>query len=161
MLARSILMTIASIALLNPGAYAAADRSTIQGRMEIERHERCLQVRIYLKNTRNQNIQIVTGAGGVDDDREVVFLHDGLRCTGTRWSSVSYRRSMKPVFRGLPPGKEVLYGEFVVPDPLERKPSAFHADDQKRDFIETLLDLYGDDRRDTLYQVEMRSAIAR
>jgi hypothetical protein len=68
---------------------------------------------------------------------------------------------MKPVFRQLPPGKEVLYGEFVVPDPLAKKPSQFRADVQKRDFIETMLDLYGDDRRDILYQVEMKSSIAR
>ncbi len=149
---------VGSLVNANPATSSKADSTSITGRLHLAKGDGCLIARIYLKNTQNKQIQIISGCGGVDDDREVCFLCNGNKCSGARWSSFAYRRDMKPVYKLLPPATEVLFGTFLLPVPAARNgfPQLTKAGEN---VIETRLDLCTNDSLRTCLQVELRASV--
>ena len=152
-----IVLTIGCV-ISGPATFSMDDRTSITGRLQLAKKDGCLIAQIYLKNTQRKEIKIISGRGGVDDDQEVWFLCNGHKCSGSRWSSIAYRRSMEPVYKLLPPSTEVLFGTFVLPVPAARKgvPELTNAGES---LIETRLDLYTDDGRQTCFQVELMNSV--
>jgi hypothetical protein len=106
--------------LLVAPASAEQDSKSVQGRIEIEDHDVCLKVFVFLTNTTDKGIAIVTGAGGVPRSVVPTLFADSTHLVAASWKSPP-RRDMKPDPLTLQPGKEILYDAYIIPRPSGEK----------------------------------------
>ena len=114
-------------------ASAEQDNKSIQGRIEIRDHNVCLKVSVFLTNTTDKEITIVTGAGGVPRSVVPAFFSNSKHLEAASWKSYP-RRDMKPDLPTLHPAKEILYDTYIVPLPSGDKIDGviyFPASDQR------------------------------
>ena len=107
------------VALLNPyqapgqKPKAAPEQPPLGARIEVDEHKHSFTVRFYLKNTGKDEVKVQTGSGG--GGMRVVPRFD---VAGVMINPPTYhrppRRSMRPDYRVVPAGKEVLYGTFTM-----------------------------------------------
>lgn len=97
-------------------ASAEQDEKSIRGRIEIEAHDICLELHVFLTNTTDKEIVIVTGAGGLPRSVTPSFFSDSTHLEPATWRGFP-RRDGKPDPLTLRPAEETLYDVYVVPHP--------------------------------------------
>ena len=137
----AFVLTLAWLLFLIAPASAEQDSKSVQGRIQVEYHDVCLKVSVFLTNTTDKEITIVTGAGGVPRSIVPAFFSDAGHLEAASWKSYP-RRDMKPDPLTLQPGKEVLYDAYIIPRPSGDKIEgviSFRALDKRdQEYIATL-----------------------
>ncbi len=139
----TFVLTLASLLFLIAPASAEQGSKSVQGRIEIEYHDVCLKVSVFLTNTTDKEIAIVTGASGVPRSVVPAFFSDSTHLEAASWKSYP-RRDMKPDPLTLQPGKEILYDAYIIPRPSGDK-------------IEGVIYLRALDKRDQEYIARLAS----
>lgn len=94
--------------------------SGLTGRIEVVEHKHSFTVRFYLKNTGKEEVKVVTGYGG-GGLSVVPRFQVGITAVTPPTYLHPPRRSMRPTFKAIPAGKEVLYGAFTMGYPPSDK----------------------------------------
>ena len=108
------LLALWSLLFLGASASAELDSKSVLGRLEIENHDVYLKVSVFLTNTTDKEITIVTGAGGAPRDIVPIFFSDSKQLKAASWKSPP-RQDMKPDPLTLQPAKEILYDTYIIP----------------------------------------------
>jgi hypothetical protein len=112
----TFVLTLASLLFLIAPALAEQDSKSVRGRIGVEYHDVWLKVSVFLTNTTDKEITIVTGAGGVPRSIVPAFFSDSGHLGAASWKSYP-KRDMKPDLLTLQPGKEIFYDAYIIPRP--------------------------------------------
>src|SRR5579862_1299286 len=101
--------TIAFAFLAVSGAASAIeqDKTSIEGRMSVELLTGCVKVQVFLKNTTDVKISVVTGYGGRPRSIVPTLSYGGRMLTPENWGGFP-RESMRPDVIVLNPKEESL-----------------------------------------------------
>lgn len=98
-----------------------ADPAPLTARIEVEGHDHSFTVRFFLKNSGAHDLDVIYGRGGSGMSVVPQFKVAGMTVTPPTYLRPP-RRSMTPMRKPVPAGKEILYGTFTMGyPPVERK----------------------------------------
>jgi hypothetical protein len=97
------------------------DDNSITGRLQIEPHDVCLKIQVYLTNTTDKEVVVVAGYDRISRGVFPLFYSPKERSltllSAANWNAPLQYRGPAPELLTLQPGKEILYDSYLVPHP--------------------------------------------
>lgn len=113
LLAIAVLAFVGSLTAEKEGVAEGKDENKLKARMEVDEHEQSFTVRFFIKNESEEDQKVMMGRGGAGMSVVPHFRLSDMTITPPTYL-MPPRRSLKPDYRNIPAGKEILYATFTM-----------------------------------------------